>query len=51
MWKFVSLAAVSPVASGLDVVLMKVECPKPVTKLVAVKPVTICDEHEVLRKG
>ena len=45
------MAAVLPVANGLDVVLMKVECPKPVTRLVAVRPVTIFDEHEVLRKG
>ena len=50
MWKFVSLAAVSPVASGLDVVLMKVECPKLLAKLVALKPVTIFDEREVFRK-
>ena len=51
MWKFVSLAAVSPVANWLDVVLMNADCPKPVTKLVAVKPVTSLsrplDEHEM----
>ena len=50
MWRFVSLAAVLPVANGLDVVLMKVECPKPVTRLVAVKPVTILDKEEVTQE-
>ena len=53
--KFVSLAAVSPVANGLDVVLVNAECPKPVTKLVAVKPVTsLCGlfgPHEVFCNG
>ena len=46
-----SLGTVLPVASGLNVVLMKVECLRPVAKLVVVKPVTIFDEQEVFHKG
>ena len=51
MWKLVSLAAVLPVANGLAVVSMDAEYAKPVTTLVAVKPVTSLsrqlDEHEM----
>ena len=47
----VSLAAVSPVANGLHMVLQSTGCPKPVTDLVAVRPVTslseVFEEHEV----
>ena len=46
MCKLVSLAAVSPVANGLNVVLMNAECPRSATELVAAKPVTSCQDNE-----
>ena len=56
MWERVPLTAVSqltavlPVASGVDVVSIEVECLRPVTQLVAVHSVPIFGEHEVFRR-
>ena len=53
MWNDFPLAAVKPVANGVKGVLTSVECPKPMPKLVAAKPVTSLsrplDEHEIYR--
>ena len=49
------LAAVTPVANELDVVLRDDKCPKTVARLVAVRPVTSVsrplDEHMTLCRG